>query len=80
MLIATQKEADAVTMIDARLASAPDDQDARWLLLHALFSQLVRNNNGPPAMRERFATAARAYINAKGVNATVADTWLASLQ
>ncbi len=80
VLIATQKESDAVTMIDDRLAAAPDDQDARWLLLHALFSQLVRNNNGPPAMRERFATAARAYINAKGVNATLAGTWLASLQ
>ena len=80
VLIATQKESDAIAMLDARLAAAPDDQDAQWLLLHALFSQMARSNNGPPALRERFATAARAYINAKGVNASLAEAWLASLQ
>jgi hypothetical protein len=77
VLIATQKEADAIPMIEARLASTPGDADAQWLLLHSLFAQLVRNPNPPAAARGRFTALARAYIDAKGVNSAIASDWLA---
>jgi hypothetical protein len=77
ILIATQKESEAIAMLDARLAAAPADADAQWLLLHALFSQFARDPNGAAAARERFMTSARTYIDAKGANAALAEEWLA---
>lgn len=77
-LIATQREPQAVLMLDARLAAAPDDADARWLLVHALFAQAVRQTSA--AVQERFEQSARAYIDANGVNAALAREWLAALR
>ncbi len=79
-LIATQREADAIAMIDARLAASPDDSDAQWLLLHALFSQLARNPTSPTAARDRFTISARAYVDAKGNYASLVEEWLASMR
>jgi len=76
VLIATQKENDAIPMLETRLKATPADADAQWLLLHALFAQLVKNTNPPAAARERFTTLARAYVDAKGVNAALAQDWL----
>ena len=58
---------------EARLAQAPDDADAQWLLLQALYGQIVRNNRGD---RDRFTRAAEAYITAGGANALLATEWL----
>jgi hypothetical protein len=79
-LIATQKERDAIAAIDARLAASPDDRDAQWLLLHALFAQLVRDPNAPAAVHQRFATQARAYIATNGAHAAVAEEWLSQIK
>lgn len=76
VMIATQRERDAIAMLDARLAAAPGDADAQWLLLHALFAQLVRDPKAPAAARDRFVTQAHAYIDGKGMHAAVASDWL----
>ena len=78
VLIATQKERDAVRLIDARLAAVPADLDAQWLLLHALFAQLARDPQAT-AIKERFTKQARAYIDAKGPNGALAVEWLGGL-
>ena len=77
VLIATQKEHEAIPLLEARLAAVPGDADAHWLLLQSLFSQLVRNPGAPAAARERFVTLARAYVDAKGANSVLAGEWLA---
>jgi hypothetical protein len=80
VLIATQKESDAIPMLEARLAAVPNDTDARWLLLQSLFTQLARDGNKAPASaRDRFTTLARVYIDAKGVNSVLAEEWLAEI-
>jgi hypothetical protein len=71
--IATGREGDAVTALDARLARYPDDLDARWLLLHALYSDLVNGNRDRHA---RFVAEAQRYIGAKGTNGALAQVWL----
>lgn len=76
VLIGTQKEADAIKLIDARLAATPDDLDAQWLLLHALFAQATRDAKGAPAIAERFTKQARAYIDARGEHAALAGEWI----
>ncbi|HYE88883.1 MAG TPA: hypothetical protein VEA16_21140, partial [Vicinamibacterales bacterium] len=54
--IANGREADAVRLLDAHLAQHPEDHDARWLLLHASYSQFIRDGAKPlpPAAAERF--------------------------
>jgi hypothetical protein len=79
VLIATQKQNDAAPLIEARLATVPTDTDAQWLLLHALFARLVNDKNSPAAVRERFTQVARAYIDARGSNAALAQDWLAAI-
>jgi hypothetical protein len=76
VLIATQKEDEAIALLETRLATSPNDADAQWLLLHALFAQLARNSSAPPAARERFSTLARAYVDGRGANRALADEWL----
>ena len=71
--LATGRDADAIVELEARLAQAPDDTDAQWLLLQALYGQIVRNNRGD---RDRFKAAAQAYITAGGANALLATEWL----
>jgi tetratricopeptide (TPR) repeat protein len=64
---------DALAALDARVAQAPDDADARWLQLQALYGRVVKDGNGD---RERFRTTAQAYIAAGGANAALATEWL----
>jgi hypothetical protein len=79
VLIGSQKEADAIKLIEGRLAVAPDDLDAQWLLLHALFAQVARDAKAAPAVKERFVKEAGAYIDAKGVHAALAGDWVAAV-
>src|SRR6185436_4250668 len=74
--IASNREAEAIAALDAALAKDPEDAEARWLLLHAMYSQIVRSGQGP---RERFAIEARRYIGANGRHAALAADWLAML-
>jgi hypothetical protein len=69
--IANGRYADAIKMLDTLRASQPDDTDARWLLLHALFGDVAAGGN-----RERFAAEARRYIESKGPHAPLAAEWL----
>lgn len=80
VLIAGQKEADAIKLVDARLTAAPSDLDAQWLLIHALFAQSMRDAKAGSPAKDRFVKQARAYIDAKGVNATIAEEWLAQMK
>ena len=52
---------------DARFVQQPDDLDAQWLALHALFSSFV-SGTGPGAMRPAggFADLAARYVAAGG--------------
>jgi hypothetical protein len=79
-LIGNHREADAVALLSTRLAEQNGDQDARWLLLHALYSQYVSGGKPlPPADVQRFTEHARAYIDAKGTNSALAADWLKAI-
>jgi hypothetical protein len=78
--IAGNRDAEAIALLDAHLTSQADDQEARWLLLRALYSQFVRGGTPLPAAdAARFATHARAYIDANGANSGLATEWLAQI-
>jgi hypothetical protein len=78
--IANRREADAIALLEARLATEPGDQEARWLLLHALYAQFARAGKAMPASdADTFARHARAYIDGKGTHAALADAWLKSI-
>lgn len=70
--LATGRDEEALTILDARLAGAPDDLDARWLWLQALYGRIVKGGSNDS---ERFRTAAKAYIAAGGTNAALAEEW-----
>jgi hypothetical protein len=55
------------------LAATPDDLDARWLRLHALYAEWIRTA-GP---RDRVIAAAQRYIGDRGPHAALAAEWLA---
>jgi hypothetical protein len=62
---------EAIAVLDSHLATSADDMQARWLLLHALFGEVVKGGNN-----ERFETMARAYVDAKGPHAELVSEWL----
>jgi hypothetical protein len=72
--IATRREAEAITALDALLARDGADLDARWLLVHALYSEFVHGNHG---RQERLLAEAQRYVEAKGQHAALASEWLA---
>jgi hypothetical protein len=74
--IGERREADAVVILDALLAKSPDDQDARWMLVHALYSGIVAAPGNPS---QRFVTEAQRYIDAKGRHSALAAEWIAVL-
>lgn len=74
--LATGREQDAIALLERRLARAPDDVDAQWLLLQALYGQIVRTDRGD---RDRFRSAAQAYIAAGGAHAALAAEWSRAL-
>jgi len=72
--IAAARHDEAIAAAEALLAQAPEDADARWLLLHALYADLVRGNHG---RRTRVGAEAQRYIDAKGAHSALAREWLA---
>lgn len=79
--IAAGREVDAVARLESRLAQRADDTDAQWLLLHALFAGIVRDQpTGVATERvERLTRAARDYIAAGGPHAALAAEWIGVL-
>lgn len=71
--IATRREAEAITALDALLARDGADPDARWLLVHALYSEFVHGNRG---RHERLLAEAQRYVDAKGAHTPLASEWL----
>lgn len=74
--IATKREAEAIAALEGLLARDPRDQAARWLLLHALYAEIVANRRD---RLERFVTEAPRYIDGKGEHATLAAEWLTEI-
>jgi hypothetical protein len=78
--LAAGRHADALRSLDARLAQQPDDPDAQWLALHALFAGFV-NGSGPgsdAAGRARIGELAARYAAAMGPHAALAAEWAAA--
>lgn len=77
VLIAGGRELEAIPLLRTRLASQADDQEAAWMLIHALFATVVRAPAGTTSPNiEPFTTAARAYLARKGAHAALAADWL----
>jgi hypothetical protein len=78
VLIASGRELEAIPLLQTRVASQAADQDAEWMLIHALFASVVRAPAGTTSPNlEPFTTAARAYVASKGAHAPLAADWLA---
>jgi hypothetical protein len=71
--IGTRRPAEAITVIDALLGERPDDAEARWLLLHALYAQFV---GGDRSVGARLRAEAQRYIDTKGEHGLLASEWL----
>ena len=76
--IALRREADAAAALEAYLATHADDQDARWLYLHARYAQHVRSGSLQPGDAAAFREHARIYIEANAANSALAREWLAN--
>jgi hypothetical protein len=75
--IATARDAEAIAVLEKRLAQQPDDREAQWLLLHALYASLVRTPAGATAANlDRFTKAAQEYVAAGGAHAPLVTEWL----
>ena len=72
--IGERRSAEAVASLDTLLAKTPDDLEARWLLVHALYSGIVA---APGDARQRFLAEAQRYIDAKGRYSALAAEWIA---
>jgi hypothetical protein len=71
--IGTGRPADAVGALETLLAQRPDEDEARWLLVHALYAQFV---GGDRSVAARLRAEAQRYIDAKGPHAALAAEWL----
>ena len=79
--IAAGRPPEALALLERRLDGHPDDLDAQWLTLHALFAGFVRGD-GPgsdAAGRERFKAIAKQYIAAPGRHAALATEWSSAM-
>ncbi len=64
----------ALAVLSPRLAEAPDDGDAQWLMLHSLYGSLVKGASRD--QRLLFATAVRNY---RGPHQALAAEWLKTI-
>jgi hypothetical protein len=71
--IAVQRERQAVDIVDRILAGDDGDLEARWLLVRALFAELVRGSGE----RARFTAEAQRYVDAGGPQAALVRDWMA---
>jgi hypothetical protein len=69
--VASGRYADAIALLDRHLAEHANDEEARWLLLHALFGDVVGG-----ASKDRFVAAAQRYVEGKGAHAELVGEWL----
>jgi hypothetical protein len=69
--IANGRYADAIAVLDAHLAASADDVEARWLLMHALFAEVVKGGS-----KTRFVTDAEKYVDSKAPRAELVSEWL----
>jgi tetratricopeptide (TPR) repeat protein len=70
---------EALRTAEAILAQQPNDLDAQWIAIHALFASFVTNNGfGPDAVSPaRLSDLAAKYVSAKGPHAALAQEWAA---
>jgi hypothetical protein len=82
VLVAQGREIDAMPLLEQHLATHPDDLDAQYVMLHALFASFVHGKGiGTTAQgKERFKTLARTYVDAKGRNAAIVTEWVGFVQ
>lgn len=76
-LLMAERHDEALRTLEPYLQSSPDDLEAQWLAIHALFASLV-SGTGPgatPAGRARLIDLATHYANANGPHATLARDW-----
>jgi hypothetical protein len=71
--IGMRRPAEAITVIDTLLGERPDDAEARWLLLHALYAQFVGGDGSAGA---RLRAEAQRYIDTKGEHGQLVSEWL----
>jgi tetratricopeptide (TPR) repeat protein len=62
---------EAIAVLDTYLSADAADADAQWLLLHALFGEVVRGGS-----KERFVAAADAYVERNGAHTELVREWL----
>ena len=69
--IANDRYSDAVAVLDALLASNGDDAEVRWLLMHALFADVVKGGS-----KTRFLNDGQRYVDSKAAHAELVSEWL----
>ena len=80
--LSSKQPETALQVLDAHLARHPDDVEAQWLVLHALFAGYVEGT-GPGASesgRARIGELAARYAAANGSHATLARDWAAAVR
>jgi hypothetical protein len=76
--IAARRYPQAADRLSRHLAFASDDQEARWLLLHALFSEWLAEDTGAgirSANRSLFAEHVQLYLDGAGRHRALAEEW-----
>lgn len=74
--LASGRDQEALSLIEAQLARTPADADAQWLRLQAMYGLIVRGGGGD---RPAFKAAAQAYVAGGGTNAALAEEWLKAI-
>jgi hypothetical protein len=66
-------------LLEQHLVKRPDDVDAQYVMLHALFASFVHGKGAGTTAegKERFKKTAQTYIDAKGRNAAIVGEWAA---
>lgn len=79
--IAAGRSAQAAASLSARLQTAPDDTESRWLLIHALFADVVARPGDAATqdIRTRLIEEIGRYVDAGGSHTTLAGEWRAWL-
>ena len=71
--IAVHREREAIDLLGQLLSKDDGDLEARWLLVRALFAELVRGSGE----RARFTAEAQRYVDAGGPHAALVREWMA---
>jgi hypothetical protein len=77
--VASKAYDQAIERLTPHLGGHPDDLDAQWMLIHALFGAIAGSET--PATRPdtyvRLDSAIRRYVEAGGRHAALAEEWRA---